>query len=282
LCDGLAAAGPSFDASRREGQIKLPRGVQCEVDRRQITNGAISKLAVLTGDREVAFTALYARLVETAAARVSPARVLAAERAVIALRFGGNSAAYRSALARARANVSIARGVIADELRHAEIEATLPARRPNGAEIAAFYAAYPDLLARRVRAAPAPWWLGGEKEGIALSSLAPARVFKLATGRAATVRDMDGRYRVTTLGQPMHLGALPLSRARPAISAALTAFARGAAFERWTVARQTGAFARITCVRDDLPASGAVELSTFLPFLALNGAAASEPPVLGR
>ena len=77
---------------------------------------------------------------------------------------------------------------------------------------------------------------------------------------------------VRTIGEPMPLGALPLQRARPAISAALTAFARGEAFERWTAARQTSMLAQTTCVRDDMPAAGSVDLSTFLPFLSLTGA----------
>jgi hypothetical protein len=276
LCDGPAVAGKGFDTSLSEGQIKLPRGVQCQVDRRQLTSAAISRLQALTGDRELAYTALYGRLVENAETTVGPRRVLAAERAVIALRFGGNAAAYRAALADAHATVTLARGVIEDEIRHSSIQSSLPARTPSAAEISAFYSAYPDLLARPVKATPAPWWLGGRKVGIALSSLAPERVFKVGTGRSATVRDMDGSYVVRALGEPMPLGALPLERARPAISAALSAFARGEAYERWTVARQVGALSRTTCVRDDLPAPGALELSTFLPFLSLTGAAASE------
>jgi hypothetical protein len=277
LCDGPRAAGPSFDPSRERGQIDLPRGVRCAVDRRQITSSAIVRLQALTGDRELAFTALLARIVESEAAAVSPRDVLTAERTVISLRFGGNAAAYHAAVAQAGATVGIARAVIADELRHARIEATLPARKPAAREVAAFYAAYPDLLARRVQATPAPWWLGGRTEGVALSSLAPARLFKAGTGRRVVVRDLSGSYDVRVLAAPMPLGALPLSRARPAIAAALTAFARGEAFGRWTASRQTSALQRITCLRDDLPAPGAIELSTFLPFLSLTGASAIEP-----
>jgi hypothetical protein len=198
--------------------------------------------------------------------------VLAAERTVIALRFKGSAAAYRAALADAGASVAVARGILGDSLRRAEIEAGLRVRTPLASEIASFYFAFPELLARRVKATPAPWWLGGRKEGIALSSLAPERVFKVQTGRTANVRSLDGTYAVRMLGEPMPLGALPLDRARPAISAALTAFARGAAFERWTAARQTFALSLTTCLRDEMPAPGPLDLTTLLPFLSLTGA----------
>jgi hypothetical protein len=272
LCSAPALAGPNFNTSLREGQIDLPRGIQCQVGRRQITTSAVTRLQTLTGDRQLALTVLYARAVERADFRPSASSVLAAERTVVALRFGGNAGAYRAALAAAGATPTLARGILGDSLRRAAIEAQLRVRAPSGREISAFYAAFPELLARPVRVTPAPWWLGGRKVGIALSSLAPERVFKVKTGRTASVRSLDGSYTVRMLGDPMPLGALPLERARPAISAALTAFARGEAFERWTAARQTAMLAQTTCVRDDMPAPGPVDLSTFLPFLSLTGA----------
>ena len=271
LCDGPKAAGAGWNSSRTEGQIRLPRGIQCQVDRRQITVEAVTRLSALTGDRQLALASLYARAVENAEVAVHPGRVLAAERAVIALRFNGSAAAYRAALASVGASLKVARGIIADGLRQAELESRLRVPPPSGAAIFAFYEAFPDLLARRVAASPAPWWLGGRKEGIALSSLAPQSVFKVATSRRVTIRDMSGRYVVRALGEPMPLGALPLARARPAIGAALTAFARGDAFERWTVARQTAALRVTTCLRDDIPAPTALSLSTFVPFLSLTG-----------
>jgi hypothetical protein len=272
LCNAPAAAGPDFDRSLSEGQIDLPRGIQCQVGRRQITAGAVSRLQALTGDRQLALAALYARAVERAEVRPSARSILEAERTVIALRFGGNAAAYRAALAASGATPTLARGILGDSLRRAELEARLSVRAPSAREISAFYFAFPELLARPVRVTPAPWWLGGRKVGIALSSLAPERVFKVKTGRTASVRSLDGTYAVQTLGEPMPLGALPLERARPAISAALTAFARGEAFERWTAGRQQYALQTTTCVRDDMPAPGPVDLSTFLPFLSLTGA----------
>ena len=137
--------------------------------------------------------------------------------------------------------------------------------------MAAFYSAYPDLLTRPVVVKPAPWWLGGRTGGLALSSLAPPPLFRLPTGRESTVRAFDGSYVVRPLGRTMPLGALPLSRARAGIVAALRSFARGAAFERWTANEQTSALRRTICYRDDLPTPAAVDLSTFLPFLSPTG-----------
>ena len=271
LCNGPAAAGKGFVASMTEGQIRLPSGAYCTVGQRQISTPAISRLSALTGDRQLAFTALFARTVESEQESVSAADVLAAERAVIAQRFHGSAGAYGAALAKAGANVTIARGILGDELRRVRVEARLAGGRPSGAAVAAFYSAYPELLARRVVVQPAPWWLAGSGQGIALSSLAPPSLFRVPAGRSSTVRAFDGLYEVRPLGPATPLGALPLSRARAGIVAALRVFARGAAFERWTAAQQTSALRRTICSRDDLPAPAAVDLSTYLPFLSPTG-----------
>jgi hypothetical protein len=271
LCDGPTAAGDGFDRSLVEGQIVLSGGVQCTSAAGRITLTGIRQLQTLTGDREIAYTALLARLAESAHARVTTAQVLAAERGVIASRFGGSPGAYRAALRDAHASVAVARGVIADQLRRGRIEATLRAPAPSGAAITSFYLAYPDLLTRQVEAKPAPWWLGWRTRGLALSSLAPASLFTMPGGRKGLVRTMIGSYAVKPLGETVELGALPLERARPAISAALRSFARGAAFEGWSVDRQGGLLRSVTCRGDDLPAPGAVDLSMYLPFLTPTG-----------
>ena len=71
----------------------------------------------ITKDRQVAYTALFARTVESERVRVSSADVVALEHAVVAAHFHGSYSAYRAALAKAGANVSLARGILADELR---------------------------------------------------------------------------------------------------------------------------------------------------------------------
>jgi hypothetical protein len=60
-----------------------------------------------------------------------------------------------------------------------------------------------------------------------------------------------------------------LSKATPAISAALRTFARGEAFERWTVGKQRVVQNNALCKGDDLPQPAAVDLTQFLPFLRL-------------
>src|SRR2546421_3762519 len=123
LCNGPAMAGTGFVTSRTEGQIRLPSGAYCTVAGRPISGAGITRLQKLTGDRQLAATALFARAVESRETAVSATEVLRAERAVIAQRFCGNAAAYRPALARAGANVSIARGILGDELRRITVEA---------------------------------------------------------------------------------------------------------------------------------------------------------------
>jgi hypothetical protein len=267
LCKGRAAAGRRFNASRTEGQLRLPAGVQCTIGRQRIRSGELATLQRITGDREVAYAALLARITEAQHARVPMQRVLAAERAVIAMRFGGSGARYRAALARAGANVAVARGVLGDELRRIEIERGLRARRPSASAVSTFYVSYPDLLTRSVRVDPAPWWLGGRKAGLAFDTLVPGRLFALPTGRKATLRGLEGAYAVTPLGPPVPLGLVPLAQARGSIASTLAAFEKREALERWSVARQERVVLQAICRGDELPLPGAVGLSAYLPFL---------------
>ena len=50
--------------------------------------------------------------------------------------FGGSRAAYVTALGREGANVSIARGVLGDELRRVQVQATLAGSTPTAAQMA--------------------------------------------------------------------------------------------------------------------------------------------------
>jgi hypothetical protein len=271
LCDAPKAIGRKrFDTSRREGQLSLlSPGTQCLVGRRALSQAAISQLQLVTGDREEAYSALFERLVESAQTSVSPQQVLAAERAVVAQEFHGSGAAYHAALARAHASVTVARGVLGDELRRAQVQRGLYAPPASGSEVSTFYSSYPDLQVRLVSAKPAPVWLGRRSQGFALSQVAPDVLFALATGRSATIRTSEGKFTVKPLASPLPLGAVPLGQAGPAIAAALRSFARGAAFERWTVARQGGALDQTLCQHDDLPQPAAVDLASYLPFLRL-------------
>jgi len=268
LCNGPAAAGAGFDKSLTEGQLLLAPGTQCRVGTARITEGAVRQLASLTGDRELAFTALLARIVEARDTHLTSRQIVEAERRVIVSRFGGNVAQYRAALAQSGATVAIARGILGDELRRARIAKTISVRRPSASEVAKFYESYPDLLVRKVTASPAPAWLGWQKRGLALDSIAPDSVFKLRSGSTGNVLTVDGAFRVRPVGEARPLGTMPLSAVTPTIRAALTLFARGAAFDDRMVAQQSVALASTVCANDGLPSTGAVELESFLPFLA--------------
>jgi hypothetical protein len=271
LCKGLKVAGPRFDPSRSEGQLVLPARAMCKVGRSgTIGMAAIAQLNVLVQDRDVAYSALFARLAEAQAVTVPWRKVLAAERAVIGLRFGRSRAAYLAALGKSRANLAVARGVLADQLRRDKIGRRLRVPRPSLGAVAGFYFSYPELLVRPVRAAPPPAWLGGRRTGLALSEFAPPQLFSVPTGRRATVRTLTGSYAVRAFEPAKPLGSVPLDRARPAIAAALTSFARSDAVVRWSAAAQTGLLKEAVCRRDDLPVTAGIDLLDYLPFLRLS------------
>ncbi|HEY8192541.1 MAG TPA: hypothetical protein VIF36_01330, partial [Gaiellaceae bacterium] len=117
LCAGPEAAGPDFDATLKQGQISLPRGVRCEIGGRPITYGGVRRLSRLIGDGGVAFSAAYSQAVLAGLVQLDSVDVLAAERAIVRSRFRGSRAADRAALARAGASQALAREVLADELR---------------------------------------------------------------------------------------------------------------------------------------------------------------------
>jgi hypothetical protein len=269
LCDAPKQLGPEFETSLSEGQLSLLSGAtQCLVGKRRLTAGEITQLQKVTGDRETAYSAAYERIVESTYSPVPTKAVLDAERAVIRQSFGGSRAAYLAALGRLGANVSIARGVLGDELRRARVEATLPVGPVSDAEVQTFYRSYPDLQVRLVQAKPRPSWLPLAR-GLALAEVAPDSVFALRRGKASVVRTSEGEFRVKPVGDPLPLGAVPLAKATPTIAAALKRFARGEAFERWTVGKQRFVLNNALCKRDDLPQPGAVDLTQFLPFLRL-------------
>jgi hypothetical protein len=202
LCNGPAAAGAGWNASLTEGQGDLPRGLVCTLGAQTVQATAVAALAKVTRDRDVAVTLLVKRMAENEAAQVAWKDVLAAERTLIGDRFGGSRAAYAAELGQARANVSIARGAIADQLRRDAISRRLNVRSPSRREIARYADAAPTLELSAVRLA-------------------------------------------------------------------LTAHAREQAFTGWSLARQRSALARIACAHDELPQVDAVDLTDYLPFLAL-------------
>lgn len=269
LCDGPKVAGRGFETSRSEGRINLPKGVQCVVGGKRMAEGTISKIAALVDDRQVAYSAAFQRIVESGYAEAPLSDVKALERAVVAVRFGGSYRAYRAALPKAGASTSVARAVLADELRQARIESRIRAGSPGAGAIASYYRDYGELAARLVAAKPAPWWLGGKKLGLAISSVAPDQVLRARSARWTTVFAPSGRWRVRPVGSAAPLASFPFATARSAIAAALQHAARANAYQSWTAARQRAALKQTVCRRDSLPTVGAVDLTSYLPFLAL-------------
>jgi hypothetical protein len=99
--------------------------------------------------------------------------------------------------------------------------------------------------------------------------VAPGAVFTFKRGRFAGVRTSEGVFRIKPLDDPLPLGAVALGRAAPAIKAALGSFARGEAFENWTIGKQRYLLNTAVCRRDDMPQPSAVDLTSYLPFLRL-------------
>jgi hypothetical protein len=267
LCDGPAAAGDDFNASLDEGQILLPAGARCVLDDRPILRSSVGRLTAITRDNAVAFTALFARVVDSERAPIAESRVLEAERSVIDHRFGGSRSAYTAALSAANANAAVARGVIADGLRRARIESSLVVPTPTAAQVQMFYDTYPDAPVRHVNVTPAPSWLPSGK-GFVVLPPGPAQLLDLPEGVPSNIVIGEGSFEVTPTAASLPLGAIPLELVRPAIRRALTSYARADAFEAWTVAAQEKALNRISCARDALPQVGSVDLSAYLPFLA--------------
>jgi hypothetical protein len=272
LCNAPKMLGPGFDTSLTEGQIALPSGTICSIaGGGSLTSTALGPIEALTGDRDAAMSALFERAVESRYAQVKTREVMAAEKAVVRTSFNGSRGAYLAALSHAHASVAVARAILGDELRRAMLQSRLGAATPSGAEVTAFYNDYPQLLVRPVEASPAPPWLGGRKQGLALSEVAPEALFSVPTGKQETIATLGGTYTVQALGPAVPLGTVPLASARAGIAAALRSYARGQSFERWTIARQHGLLSQMTCLRDVFPQPAAVDLVEYLPFLRLSG-----------
>jgi hypothetical protein len=269
-CDAPKVFGKKlFNTSRTEGQLVFPPGARCTLEGTQVDTSDIRALTSVTGDPDVAFTAVFARAVASLSAPLKSDRIAAAERAVVGSRFG-SYAAYRAALARAHASPAAARGVIADELRRALIEQHIKVPGPSGDDIQSFYETYAETNVRRVQTKGAVMWLGGRTQGFALASNAPPQLFSIPTGRWVTIRTMLGPVQVKAVEPTVPLGGVPLSVARPAVIASLKGLARDRRYEAWLLARQRTMVDQALCRKDELPTPGIVPLTDFLPFLAVD------------
>jgi hypothetical protein len=125
LCDAPAMVGPTFQSSRTEAQLAVPRGVACTfANGGRVYTSAVDRLAKLTNDRHDALTAEFARAALADSAYVDAKSVLAIENRAIATVFKGSRVAYEKALAKRGATVEVARGLVADELRRRAIAKT--------------------------------------------------------------------------------------------------------------------------------------------------------------
>ena len=268
LCDAPEVLGRGFDTSLTDGQISLPTGAFCSVPGyRTVGTAALTHLTAVTGDRNTALSRLFERRVEEHYAGASSSAIRAAERRVVDESFGGSRQAYLAALAQAHLTAPVARAVLADEIRRAELEQRRGVVTPKPAEISGFYQAYPQLLVRRVRVSPAAPWLGGARYGYAVSGTAPASVFSAPSGQTSRIETLLGAYKVRPEGAPVALGSLPIGTVRAAIASSLESFERARAFERWTIGEQRRQLDVAICRADDLPEPAAIDLTQYAPFL---------------
>jgi hypothetical protein len=283
LCNAPRMAGPALNTDLTAGQLIFPHSSRCTVYGHPVRWDVAASISRVTQDPQPAFTAAYSRAVASSYAHVATKAILNAEKAVIALHFHGSRAAYIAALHHDRANVGIARGVIADELRRSLIQLRLHVPGPSAAEIQAYYDTYAAAPVRLVQVKPAAPWLANSKRGFALGAVAPPRVFSLENGQQATLRTMTGVFKVRALGPTVDLAELPLAKARKPIVTALVSLARDTAYQNWLLAREYSAQSQTLCWRDQLPAIEVVPLTDYLPYLALDsGAAASSATAGGR
>ena len=262
LCSGPGAAGPAFDASLTAGQLNLPASVICTMPAGGLRTEAVASLLRALGDRDVARSVVLERLVLAAEVKLEPRASLAAELAFVEERHRGSGAAYVAALGRAGLSRAAARALLADELRRETIRARFTALRPSSGAIEAFHTTYAGLQARLVEVTSPVGWLGGLTRGLALETFAPRRIFGLS--RTGSVRGPDGRIEVRALEPTTSLGAVPLGVARPAIVVALNRFSRASTYERWLVRAEERALAEATCLGDELPQTGAIDLDDLL------------------
>jgi hypothetical protein len=269
-CDAPKVLGKKlFNTSRTEGQLVFPPGARCTLEGKRIDTSDIRGLTSVTGDPNVAFTAVFARAVASLSAPLKPDRISAAEKAVVGSRFGSTSA-YRAALARAHASPAAARGVIADELRRALIEQHMRVPPPSSDDVQSFYETYAETNVRRVQTKSGVPWLGGRKGGLALASNSPPQLFSMPAGRWLTIRTMLGPVQVKALEPVVPLGAVPMSDARATVVSALKSLSRDRRYEAWLLARQRVMVDQALCRRDELPTPGIVPLTDFLPFLSVD------------
>jgi hypothetical protein len=263
LCDAPALAGSNLVNTGAAASTPTA-GQICVLGPTPILANDVADLTSVTGDRDVAFSAAFERLVLDQAAQLGAGSVAAAERDVITEHFAGSRTAYLAALRTAHASTNLAHAVIGDQLRRLAVERTLAVSSPTAAQMSTFYSTYAAQPARRVVASQVLGWLGG-KSGLALSATAPPNLFTLPAGATVT---LDG-VEITVSGPAAPLGVFPFGAAQRSIRAALFELARGRAFDAWVANQEANDLGNLNCTHDQLPQAAPVDLTDYLPFLSL-------------
>jgi hypothetical protein len=254
LCDAPSLAGSQLDTSLDVGAT-LPAGTVCLLGKTKLLAVDLAAMTRLTGDRDVAFSAGFEHAVLAAAKPLAAGAVADAERTLILDRFGGSRTAYFAALAGAKVTQSLARTILADEVRRRSVETTLRVVPPSAPQLRDWYGTHATVQARAVRIKNRPELV-----------LAPAdRVFALAPGASAVI----GGVKVTALGEPAPLGSFPFAQAATVVRAALVGELKDDAFATWLSARENQSLQSLACTHDQLPQPATVDLTDWAPFLAL-------------
>ena len=264
LCDAPALAGKQLDPSLDVGST-LAAGTICLLGKTPLLAVDVAALSRLTGDRDLAFSAEFQHAVLAEAQSVDVQTLRQTERDVILDHFGGSRAAYTAALARAKVSPSLARQILADELRRRVVEVSLRTPTPTSAQLQAWYATYGTALARPVRTAKPVRWLGNAKTGLAIQRASPGRLFNLPAGESVTI---DG-VQVTALGEAAPLASFPFAQATPAIRRAFTDQLKLDAYATWIRHRQNQSLGSLTCQHDQQPQPATVDLTDWAPYLSL-------------
>jgi hypothetical protein len=221
--------------------VTLPADAVCLLGAKtKVLATDVAALTRLTGDRDVAFSAAFAHAVLAEARPVADATQ--AENQVIARRFHGNRGAYQAALNGARVTRSLAREILADELRRLAVEVTLRVSAPSDVEARAWYETHAGDTARLVR-------LRNRTQLLLASEPIPPKARQV--------------------GETAPLGSFPYAQAAPAVRRALTAQEKEDAFAVWSRRRQNQSLGRLTCRADQLPQPANIDLTEYAPFLAL-------------
>jgi hypothetical protein len=221
--------------------VTLPADAVCLLGTKtKMLANDLAALTRFTGDRDVAFSAAFAHAVLAEARPIADATQV--ENQVIAQRFHGNRGAYQAALNGSRLTRSLAREILADELRRLAVEATLRVSAPSDAEARAWYETHAGDLARLMR-------LQNRTQLLLATEPIPKGARQI--------------------GETAPLGSFPYAQAAPAVRRALTAQEKEDAFAVWSRRRQNQSLGRLTCRADQLPQPANIDLTEYAPFLAL-------------